>query len=183
MYMIFTIAALTGLIATAYVFGQYEGGELKSKGDWFFCSAFGLASSGGCLSIIGFLAQAMLLLFVPQIEVERDVSPLVSMKAAQYSNAVYVLGTGSASEEPYYLVYARNSDGSISPHKIEASPSLRLSERESLDGLGRWTERVLVNDYSATLSKWLWIKPEQSEFLGYNIAVPAGTISHTFEVK
>ena len=129
------------------------------------------------------MIQFFLLGYIPKVQYERKIADLIAMEISEKGTDVFVLGAGSSTSSKYYMVYARNGDGSVSPHHIRVYPHVKLYENEELVDAGSWSETVWVNDYSVSLADWLWIHPRREELVNYKIEVPKDSIKHKFDLN
>lgn len=118
--------------------------------------------------------------FVPEAIIEEDIAPLLPIQVKEHEPDVFVLGQGTKESAAYYMIFARNPNGSISTHIVLEHPGLKFIESDEMIDKGLWKGTARVKDYSGFLDYFLWFKPEDAEPLAFTIIVPKGSISYSF---
>lgn len=107
---------------------------------------------------------------------------LVAMKSGEATRGTFVWGSGNIDGSIYYLVYVKNNDGSMTPHKITADAKVRIVEDDNLKDSGTWTQYSKVADPNALLVKWTFDGPRAS-VQSNELHVPRGTVRQSFSAN
>jgi hypothetical protein len=126
---------------------------------------------------VGFAISGMIGDSLPMKE-EISTQKLVSVRSATgYSGGFIFGGFGQTSE---YHIYVQNSDGSITPHTIDADDT-SIFEDPRLKNQGTWVITRKVHDGSGALAPWAtyfdW------DFGRNSFHVPVGTVVQTFKIQ
>jgi hypothetical protein len=119
---------------------------------------------------------------LPTKTVVSNVKELVAFHSENTVSGSIFLGCGYIDGMVMYNMYIRNSDGSMSPDRVDADPSIRIVEDKSLTNKGYWKTVEVRHDLSVPQAKWT-LNADDVVSSHYEFDVPVGTVEHNFSAK
>ena len=119
---------------------------------------------------------------LPTKTVVTNVKELAAFRSSDSISGSIFLGCGYIDGIMMYNMYVRNADGSMSPDRVEADPSIRIVEDKSLKNKGYWKVIEVHHDHSVPQAKWA-LNDDAVVSSYYEFDVPVGTVSQNFSAK
>lgn len=181
MYTIFTAALLWAICALILAHNYRQ--EIRRNDGRFVADEPYLAGGAAALIVLAFASAPFIKLviepMVPLITVKEEPRTLVAMKTSDATSGAFVWGSGGINTDTQFLVYVRNTDGSMTPHHIRADALVRIYEDENLQNSGTWITYRKVRDKSVAAYKW-YVGPDRTTIDHIELHVPKGTVKHDF---
>lgn len=108
--------------------------------------------------------------------------PLAALRTAEGPAGTFVLGSGRIDQEMTYVVYVRNDDGSVTPHRIKANQSVKIFQDPQLVNQGFWKSFRRVVDKDWWLRGFALCKPTSQDYL-IHLVVPNGAVVEQFSLR
>lgn len=109
-------------------------------------------------------------------------TPLVAMRTAEGATGTFVFGSGRIEHEMIYMVYARNANGSFTPHRITADKQVMIFQNPALVNEGTWQTHRPVVDKTWFLSGFAIIRDSERSHV-HHLIVPTGTVVQQFSAR
>ena len=120
---------------------------------------------------------------LPTKTVVTNVKELVAFHSTNTVHGSIFLGCGDIDGMMMYSMYIRNTDGSMSPYRVDADSSIRIVEDKSLTDKGYWKTIETRHDMSVPQVKWTLNAEDVTVSSYYEFDVPVGTVEHNFSAK
>lgn len=170
---------LTGVIAVLFLLFYRRSKYYQARPDSYGMKIFLTA----VVWFVGNLVALIVLLEVIPTKTVVHERQLASMRTASAVNGSFFLGSGVVGSQVSYHFYIKNSDGSVTPHQIAASPMVRILEDASLKDSGALQEIYTEFDYSSPLADWMVRHKKRKALLQQVLRVPVGTVVQTFAAQ